>query len=158
MKTRAMLLSAAVATLMALPALAQDAGAPPPAGAAPSMRMPMRGGGMMGGMGMMDANHDGVISKEEWIAQFDKMDANHDGKVTADEIQAARQMHMGKMNAMRQQMKGQGGPGGGQLGASSAQGGAMTGGAMMGGLPTGAPDQAPAAGAEQPPPQDDSDQ
>jgi len=158
MKTRAILLSAAVATLMALPALAQDAGAPPmqngnASGAAP-MRMPMRGGGMMGGgMGMMDTNHDGVISKDEWMAQFDKLDANHDGKITADEMQAARQMRMERMNAMKQQTPGQGGPVGGQPGASSAQGGAM-----MGGPPTGAPDQAPAAGMDQPPPQDGADQ
>jgi hypothetical protein len=147
MKTRAMLLSAAAATLMALPALAQDAGAPPPmqndgaSGAAP-MRMPMRGGGMMGGMGMMDANHDGAVSKDEWMAQFDKLDANHDGKITADEMRSARQMRMGRMNATGQQMQGQGGPGG----------------AMTGGPPQGAPDQAPAAGADQPPPQDDSGQ
>lgn len=38
-----------------------------------------------------DANGDGKVSKEEFLAKrpgFDKMDGNHDGAVTADEVKA----------------------------------------------------------------------
>lgn len=50
---------------------------------------PPRGGG---GMFMRaDANGDGVLTREEMIAQaterFDRMDLNRDGKLTSDELQ-----------------------------------------------------------------------
>ena len=38
-----------------------------------------------------DANGDGKVSKEEFLAKrpmFDKMDGNHDGSVTSDEVKA----------------------------------------------------------------------
>jgi len=44
----------------------------------------------------MDANKDGVVSKEEWVATnhraeaFDGIDTNKDGKLTVEEITAAR--------------------------------------------------------------------
>lgn len=51
----------------------------------------MRGGHMM--MAMADANHDGVITKDEFMAaamkHFDMADTNHDGKLTKEERQAA---------------------------------------------------------------------
>ncbi|MES2444915.1 MAG: ca2+ sensor protein [Pseudomonadota bacterium] len=76
------LFAAGVALLMsagALPAAAQDA--PPPPGP--------------GGMLMRaDANHDGVVSRDELLADVDlrfaAADANHDGKITADEREAMR--------------------------------------------------------------------
>jgi hypothetical protein len=40
----------------------------------------------------MDANHDSLVSKDEWRARGDKMfediDNNHDGKISADEMKA----------------------------------------------------------------------
>ncbi|MBI1200314.1 MAG: EF-hand domain-containing protein [Phenylobacterium sp.] len=42
-----------------------------------------------------DANGDGAVSKDEWVAagrpaeRFALVDANHDGKVTAAELEAA---------------------------------------------------------------------
>lgn len=54
------------------------------------------GFGARGGMlGKMDANKDGVITKEEFmapaLARFDKMDTDRDGVLTAAERQAARE-------------------------------------------------------------------
>ena len=62
-------------------------------------------GGGHGGMGMMmlqmaDANKDGAVSRDEFLAaharHFDMIDANHDGKLTKAERQAAH----AKMRAM----------------------------------------------------------
>ena len=59
---------------LAAPAVAQDAPPPP------------RGGGMI----RADTNGDGIITREEAIAQaterFDQLDINHDGKLTRDEL------------------------------------------------------------------------
>ena len=80
---------------------------PGPAG--PRAHMGGRGGRMGGMMAMMlekaDTNHDGSISKPEFVAaalqRFDAADTNHDGKLTSDERLAARK-------AMRAEMAGQG--------------------------------------------------
>lgn len=66
----------------------------------------MHHGGMHGRMGgMMDANKDGVITKQEFmapaLAHFDRMDANKDGQVTKEERQAAREA----MRAQRTQQQ-----------------------------------------------------
>lgn len=37
----------------------------------------------------LDRNHDGVISRDEWQAAFDRMDTNHDGRISRDEFDAA---------------------------------------------------------------------
>lgn len=40
----------------------------------------------------VDANHDGVISRDEWTRKpqaFDRIDANHDGVLTQDELKTA---------------------------------------------------------------------
>lgn len=67
------------ATLLAAPAFAQDA---PPAAAA--------GGAMFD---RLDANHDGVITREEFNAnvaeRFTRLDTNKDGKVSDAEREAA---------------------------------------------------------------------
>lgn len=51
----------------------------------------MRGGGMM----RADADHDGVVTRAEAMAdadrRFARMDANHDGAISADEMAAYRQ-------------------------------------------------------------------
>ena len=70
----------------------------------------MHGHGMegygMGGMMLMrmaDSNHDGAVSKDEFMAaaatRFDSADTNHDGSLTPAERQAAHQ-------AMRERMRG----------------------------------------------------
>lgn len=75
--------------MLAAPVMAQDA-PPPPGGPGP------RGGGG-GAMMRADTNGDGVVSREEALAQagqrFDRMDLNHDGKLTRDEMeQVGRRM------------------------------------------------------------------
>ena len=68
------------------------------------------GGGMQRGFEAMDANHDGVITMDEWKAagrredRFAMIDADHDGKITREEMRAA----MEKMRAMREQNGGGG--------------------------------------------------
>lgn len=98
--------------------------------ATPMPPMPMRGGGGgMGGMGGIaalmraDANHDGIITREEAVASsdtmFDRLDANHDNMVSPDEMRAGR-------DAMRPA----GAPPAGDMVATPpppAPGGAMTG-------------------------------
>ena len=73
------------------------------------------GGGMMMMAKMADANKDGAIGKDEFLAaharHFDMADANHDSKLTPDERKAAHQKMrdmMGKMHGKRD-----GGPMGG---------------------------------------------
>lgn len=65
-------------------AAAQDA--PPPPGGGMLMRA--------------DNNHDGIITRDELLAdvaqRFAKMDANHDGKITIEERDAARQAMMAR--------------------------------------------------------------
>ena len=66
--------------------------------------MGMGGRGRRGGMMQMaDANKDGAISRQEFVAgalnRFDRSDTNKDGKVTAEERRASRM-------AMRSQMHG----------------------------------------------------
>ena len=73
--------------------------------------------GMMGRM--MDANADGKITRDEYVAaqlrRFDRMDANHDGQLTSAErkaaIEAMRQRMMERMAGMNGGgMGGDGGP------------------------------------------------
>jgi Ca2+-binding EF-hand superfamily protein len=59
---------------------------------------------------LMDANHDGVVSKKEFDEFHDKwfkeMDANHDGKITREEMEAVHQKMAGQMREqMREQFK-----------------------------------------------------
>ncbi|WP_419807369.1 hypothetical protein [Sphingomonas sp.] len=74
------------ALLAGAPAVAQDTPPPPPGG---------------GGMMRADANGDGVVTKDEALAQaaqrFDRMDTNHDGKLTRDELDRVGQ----RMRGMR---------------------------------------------------------
>jgi hypothetical protein len=46
---------------------------------------------------MVDANHDGTVTKAEADAYFDKVDANHDGKITREE-------HMNYMKGAHEKM------------------------------------------------------
>lgn len=92
-----------IALLSALPAIALHAQtAPAPAQqAAPAppvkMQMPPGAPGMPGAaeprkspFDEMDTNHDGFVSREEYVAfqkkRFDEFDTNHDGKIDAKEI------------------------------------------------------------------------
>ena len=77
-----LLLGAAVLTMQAIPALAEEGG-----------KMKHDGGKRMEKMfAEQDANSDGSISKDEFVAhstkRFEGMDGNKDGKVTKEEITA----------------------------------------------------------------------
>ena len=61
------------------------------------------GGGMAAGARAMmraDANGDGVITREEYLAQagqrFDRMDLNHDGKIDQTEMQQVGERMRGR--------------------------------------------------------------
>jgi hypothetical protein len=85
---------------LSLPAAALHAQAAPPSQPSPPVRMQVPPGGAPGAPGAeparptpfdeMDANHDGVVTREEYVAyqkkRFDEFDANHDGKIDAKEI------------------------------------------------------------------------
>lgn len=70
----------------ASPLIAQTAPPPPPPPGGPMMRA--------------DTNGDGVITRDEALAQaaqrFDRMDLNHDGRLTPDELGRVRE-HMRPM-------------------------------------------------------------
>src|SRR5579863_4425000 len=55
---------------------------------------------------MMDTNHDGVISEDEFVANsktmFDKIDTNHDGYLTKSEMKAAHEKMKSKMQEKSQ--------------------------------------------------------
>jgi hypothetical protein len=109
-KMKKILISCAAICLIAAPALAADSSVAAPSVAASSaasakpavdvsdksaaqrqINNPVRLGGMFGDA---DANHDGKITKEEFMAAqekfFEKVDKNGDGVITADEVQAYR--------------------------------------------------------------------
>ena len=69
---------------------AQDQAAPP----APMAGMHRHHHGHGDMFAKLDANHDGVVTRDEAIAaatqRFDKMDANHDGKIDQAEVQAMK--------------------------------------------------------------------
>ena len=77
-----------------------DGGGPPPGGPPPGGG----GGGGGGGFGMRnaDTNGDGKISHDEFTAQpnrgFDMMDADHNGVVTRAEIEAAQAAREARRN------------------------------------------------------------
>lgn len=71
-------------------------------GAIPAAALPKH---LHPGFNMVDTNHDGVLSLDEWTAagrradRFAKIDANHDGKVTREEIAAFRATMEAQRNA-----------------------------------------------------------
>lgn len=62
-------------------------------------------GGGFGGPGMMDANKDGTVTKDEAVAaamtRFSAADTNKDGKVTTAEFDAAKAARRAEMDANR---------------------------------------------------------
>lgn len=98
MNKRAFFLTAAVAALMAAPAFAQPDSAPAETPAAPPMQHHAQGM-----LGALDANGDGALSKDEFLApamkQFDAMDESHDGKVTEEEMMAYQKKMVEDMRA-----------------------------------------------------------
>jgi len=60
---------------------------------------------------MADGDHDGSISRSEFVAaalkHFDSADANHDGTVTGSERQAAHQAMAAQWKAKWQERKAQ---------------------------------------------------
>lgn len=62
-------------------------------------------GGFGGGPGMMDANKDGTVTKDEAVAaaitRFSAADTNKDGKVTTAEFDAAKAARRAEMQANR---------------------------------------------------------
>ena len=103
MKVPHILMAAAAAALMASPALANGPSVTPSTAKAHHH--------WAGFFDKIDTNHDGKISKDEWLAHssamFDKIDANHDGSLTKDEFKA---MHE-KMRAKHANWHGKGGKG-----------------------------------------------
>lgn len=90
-----LMLSAAVLTMQALPALAEDG------------KKPHRGEKMMEKMfEHQDTDKDGAISKDEAIAnatkRFEEMDANKDGKVTKDEAKAHHEAKRAEWKAKKE--------------------------------------------------------
>ncbi len=98
---------AAVAAVVGVPVFAQDvpAGAPPMSAPTPEGVMPdaPRADGRAR-FAAMDTDHDGKISKAEWLAAgrhergFALMDADHDGFLTTNELRDG----MARMRAMRE--------------------------------------------------------
>ena len=78
-----LMMGAALLVMQAVPALAQEHG-------------PMHEGGKHGGPGeffeMQDANKDGVVSEDEFLAKakekFSMIDTDKDGKITKEELEA----------------------------------------------------------------------
>lgn len=91
-----LMLGAAVLTMQALPALAEEGGKKPP-----------RGEKMMEKMfEHQDTDKDGTITKEESIAnankRFEEMDTNKDGKLTKDEIKAHHEAKRAEWKARKE--------------------------------------------------------
>ena len=103
MKIPSILMTAAAVVLMVSPALANGPSVTP----SPT-KMHHHWGGFFD---KIDTNHDGKISKDEWVAHesatFDKIDGNHDGALTKDEFKATHE----KMKARHVNWHGRGGKG-----------------------------------------------
>jgi hypothetical protein len=104
------LASCVALVLMASPALAADAAktAVPDAGLK-KVVMPGHVREHKGVFEQADANNDGVVTKEEFIAAetkyFDSVDTDHDGKLSKDEIKAQREAAMKKRMMWRSEHK-----------------------------------------------------
>ena len=97
MKNKMLLTMAAAAIMASAPAFAEDHG---------KEGMMHKEGMHKGKMfEMMDANTDGMVSKDEFMAdhmkRFEKMDANADGNVSKDEIEAYRAAKKAERDAKR---------------------------------------------------------
>ena len=96
MKVTKILMTAAAAVVIAAPAMANDTPVAPPAAQTTTIHhvhhYHHHHHHMMAGsfFDRLDTNHDGVISKNEWMAdaskKFSDVDVNHDGKVTRAEL------------------------------------------------------------------------
>jgi hypothetical protein len=102
MKKFLMLATAAFALTAAIPAIAADATAETPAATAEAPaeapKDAPKGPGPTKARGMFDrgdVNKDGVVTKEEFLAQseeaFKQLDTDGDGKITKAEVEAKRQ-------------------------------------------------------------------
>ena len=98
MKNKMLMTMAAAAIMASAPAFAEQG------------KDGMKKEGMMGmHKGMMfeamDANGDGMVSKDEFMAdhmkRFDKMDANHDGNVSKEEIEVYRAAKKAERESMK---------------------------------------------------------
>lgn len=97
---KALMLGAAIVAIGALPALAEDGG----------KKAPRDHGKMMEKIfAEQDANGDGVVSKDEFVAhatkRFEDMDGNKDGKVTKEEIKAHHEAKRAEWKAKRDAKK-----------------------------------------------------
>ena len=105
------LLSAiAVGLLAAAPAMAEDG----PKGPKAPMTDEQRAAKHAERFAKTDANSDGALSKDEFVAShveragkmFDRIDANKDGKVTQDEMKAGHEKMREKMKERWEKRKG----------------------------------------------------
>ena len=105
-----LLVSCAALVLLVSPALAAETAAPaavsPMAAVAP-VKTPVKE--HRGVFEQADADNDGIVTKEEFLAAeekyFGSVDKNGDGKLTKDEIQAQRQAAREKRTQWRQAHK-----------------------------------------------------
>src|SRR5438128_186179 len=103
MRLKTLLLAMAMFS-MALPALAQNAPgliAPPPdmrSNNLPAPREVLTIGGCIP-TPEIDANRDNLITKEEWMVEFDRIDVNHDGNITPGEMKIERETRLKKWEA-----------------------------------------------------------
>ena len=102
-------LSCAALVLMASPALAADTAKTDAAPALKKVVMPGHEHARKGVFEKADADNDGTVTKDEWIAAeteyFESVDANHDGKLSHDEIKAQRDSMMKKRMMWRAEKK-----------------------------------------------------
>lgn len=116
------LLLGAALGMIGMPAFAADApkpATPPSSGSAPpvvsegdhgsvSGHAPGEGR-MMGMIAHLDTDHDGKVSKAEFLAgaekHFEELDANHDGFITPDEMASKREEIRAKMMEHREKME-----------------------------------------------------
>ncbi len=94
-----LILTAALLTLQAIPALAEDKA--PVDGAHKRGEHPM--------FAEQDANKDGTVSEEEFLnfgkKKFGEIDADHNGQITKEEAQKHHEARREKWKEKRQEMK-----------------------------------------------------
>lgn len=102
-----LMLTGALLALQAIPAMAQDEGAPPPPAGEKMMHKGENRGEKM--FEQKDTNKDGVISESEFMdgakKRFSEVDGDHDGKITKDEAKTHHESMRAKWKEKREAFK-----------------------------------------------------